>query len=87
MFGFLRICPTLISPHVQGLSRSLTFLLTVASLKLFPLLESGLQLSGTFLLYSGVLAAGLPLVMWTMPETKDVNIANINNIFRRHVRV
>ena len=71
---------------MQGLSRSLTFLLTVASLKLFPLLESSLQLSGTFLLYSGVLAAGLPLVMWTMPETKDVNIAEINNIFRRHVR-
>ena len=75
------------APHMQGLSRSLTFLLTVASLKLFPLLESGLQLSGTFLLYSGVLVAGLPLVMWTMPETKDVNIAEINNIFRRHVRV
>ena len=67
---------------MQGLSRSLTFLLTVASLKLFPLLESGLHLSGAFLLYSGVLVAGLPLVMWSMPETKDVNIGQINNIFR-----
>ena len=79
VFSFLEISSSL---HMQGLSRSLTFLLTVASLKLFPLLESGLHLSGTFLLYSGVLAAGLPLVMWTMPETKDVNIGQINNIFR-----
>ena len=66
---------------VQGVSRSITFLLTVISLKLFPLLQENLNLSGTFYLYFGVLVFGLPLVMWILPETKDVPIACINDIF------
>ena len=65
----------------KGVSRSITFLLTVISLKLFPLLQENLNLSGTFYLYFGVLACGLPLVMWILPETKDVPIAYINDIF------
>ena len=40
-----------------------------------------LNLSGTFYLYFGVLAFGLPLVMWILPETKDVPIAHINYMF------
>lgn len=66
---------------MQGVSRSITFLLTVISLKLFPVLQENFNLSGTFYLYFGVLAIGLPLVMWILPETKDVPIANINDMF------
>ena len=66
---------------LQGVSRSLCCLLIVFSLKLFPLLEAGLHLSGAFYLYCGVVLAGLPLVMWILPETKDVPISQINNMF------
>ena len=65
----------------QGVSRSITFLLTVISLKIFPLLQENLNLSGTFYLYLGVLACGLPIVMSILPETKGVPIAHINDIF------
>ena len=68
---------------VQGVSRSLTCLLMVVSLKVFPLLEASLHLSGAFYLYCGVVLAGLPLVMWILPETKDVPISQINNMFIR----
>ena len=69
---------------VQGVSRSLTCLLMVVSLKVFPLLEASLHLSGAFYLYCGVVLAGLPLVMRILPETKDVPISQINNMFIRN---
>ena len=53
----------------------------VVSLKLFPLLESSLHLSGSFYLYCGVLMCGLPLIMLVLPETKDLSICQINTIF------
>ena len=54
----------------QGVSRAVTCLLIVASLKLFPVLVSSLQMGGCFFLYCGVVAASLPLVMTFLPETK-----------------
>ena len=64
------------------MSRSLCCLLIVISLKLFPLLASALELSGTFYLYGIIVLTGLPLVMWVMPETKDLSIHQINNLFK-----
>ena len=66
----------------QGVSRSLCCLLIVISLKLFPVLASALELSGTFYLYGIIVLTGLPLVMWVMPETKDLSIHQINNLFK-----
>ena len=54
----------------------------VISLKLFPVLSASLQLSGTFYLYGILVLAGLPIVMMTLPETKDLSIHQINNLFR-----
>ena len=53
------------------------------SLKIFPLLDEHLNLSGTFFLYCGVVICGLPLVMIKVPETKDLSIHEINNLFRQ----
>ena len=64
------------------MSRSLTCLLMVVSLKVFPLLEASLHLSGAFYLYCGVVLAGLPLALLALPETKDLSIHQINNLFR-----
>ena len=54
------------------------------SLKLFPLLASAaaLELSGTFYLYGIIVLAGLPIVIRVMPETKDLSIHQINNLFK-----
>ena len=64
------------------MSRSLTCLLMVVSLKVFPLVEASLHLSGAFYLYCGVVLAGLPLALLALPETKDLSIHQINNLFR-----
>ena len=53
----------------------------VVSLKLFPLLESSLHLSGSFYIYCGVVMCGLPLIMLVLPETKDLSICHINTMF------
>ena len=67
---------------VQGVSRSLCCFLIVISLKLFPVLASSLELSGVFYLYGIIVMVGLPLVMRVMPETKDLSIHQINNLFK-----
>ena len=56
-------------------------MLIVLTLKMFPLLVSSLKMSGCFFLYCGVVAVGLPLAMLTMPETKDLSLSQINQIF------
>ena len=70
--------------YFQGVSRSLCCFLIVISLKLFPLLASdaALELSGTFYLYGIIVLAGLPIVIRVMPETKDLSIHQINNLFK-----
>ena len=72
----LKVC------FIQGLSRSLSLLLMVGCLKLFPLLQASLHLWGTFYLCCGLVLAALPLVWCSLPETKDVAVTDINNMFR-----
>ena len=54
----------------------------VGCLKLFPLLQASLRLWGTFYLCCGLVLAALPLVWCSLPETKDVAVTDINNMFR-----
>ena len=65
-----------------SLFRSLCCFLIVISLKIFPILDDNLHLSGTFYLYCGVVLCGLPLIMMILPETKDLSIHQINNLFK-----
>ena len=74
--------PSDIRAACKGVSRAITCLLIVTSLKIFPLLVSSLQMSGCFFLYCGVVGVGVPLVMLCLPETKDVELSQINLMFR-----
>ena len=56
-------------------------MLIVLTLKMFPLLVSSLKMSGCFFLYCGVVLVGLPLVMLCLPETKNLSLSQINQIF------
>ena len=67
----------------QSVSRSITCVLIVITLKVFPILEKSLHLSGSFYLYCGVVLFGLPIVMIILPETKDLSIAEINSLFKK----
>ena len=53
----------------------------VISLKMFPVLEDAIDLSGIFYVYTGVVFIALPLVMKILPETKDLSINQINELF------
>ena len=57
----------------------------VVSLKLFPFLEATLHLSGSFFLYLGVVVCGVPFIMIVLPETKDLSICQINNMFEEKI--
>ena len=65
----------------KGVSRALTSLLIVATLKLFPVLQQQLGLAGCFYLYSGLVLLSLPLIMLVLPETKDLSLTDINKLF------
>ena len=54
----------------QGVARSLTCILIVVSLKIFPLLEQAIFLFGTFYFYGAVVLLLLPVIMKVLPETK-----------------
>ena len=54
----------------QGVARSLTCVLIVVSLKIFPLLEQAIFLFGTFYFYGAVVLLLLPVIMKVLPETK-----------------
>ena len=71
----------------QGFSRSITCMLIVLTLKMFPLLVSSLEMSGCFFLYCLVVLVGLPLAMLIMPETKDKSLSQINQIFVQEEKV
>ena len=58
----------------------------VISLKMFPVLEDAIDLSGIFYVYTGVVFIALPLVMKILPETKDLSINQINELFVNKVR-
>ena len=57
----------------QGVARSLTCVLIVVSLKIFPLLEQAILLFGTFYFYGAVVLLLLPVIMKVLPETKVSN--------------
>ena len=46
----------------------------VLSLKFFPLMEEKLALYGTFFLFAAILTISLPVVYFTLPETKDLGL-------------
>lgn len=73
--------PSDIRAFGKGLTRSATCCLLVIGLKLYPVLEQGLDVSGTFYLFSGVLLICLPLVYWILPETKDMGLEMIHTYF------
>ena len=66
---------------IQGLSRSLSLLLMVGCLKLYPVLQTSLHLWGTFYLCCGLVLAALPLAWCLLPETKDVAVTDINKMY------
>ena len=53
----------------------------VLSLKFFPLMEEKLALYGTFFLFAAILIASLPIVYFTLPETKDLGLELIRYYF------
>ena len=74
--------PSDIRAACKGVSRAVTCLLIVATLKIFPLLVSSLEMSGCFFLYCGVVMVTVPLVMLCLPETKDVELSQISLMFK-----
>jgi len=58
----------------KGLTRAVTCILLLLSIKLYPQLESNLQLHGTFFMFGAVLVALLPISYVILPETKDISL-------------
>ena len=73
--------PSEVRAFCKGLTRSFACVCLVISLKAFPVFEEKLELYGTFYLFSGVLLVGLPLVFWSVPETKDLGLESIQYYF------
>jgi len=44
-------------------------------------MEEKLALYGTFFLFAAILIVSLPVVYWTLPETKDLCLELIRNYF------
>merc|ERR1711971_449950 len=65
----------------KGAARSLTCVLILVSLKIFPLLEQTIHLFGTFYFYGAVVLLLLPIIMKVLPETKDQDLTEIHRIF------
>jgi len=58
-----------------------TCVLLVLGLKMYPILEDWLSVSGTFYLFATILAFSLPVVYCILPETKDMGLEMIQNYF------
>ena len=68
----------------KGLCRGVTSALIILGLKLYPALQSSPALGGlpgTFLLFAGCMAASVPVVYCTLPETKDLGLEMIQAYF------
>ena len=66
----------------KGLCRSITCVLLIVGLKLYPVLQSSaLGLPGTFLLFAGCISASIPAVYCLLPETKDLGLEMIQGYF------
>jgi len=44
-------------------------------------MQDMVTLYGTFLLFAAILILSLPIVYWTLPETKDVGLESIQYFF------
>jgi len=66
----------------KGLTRAVTCILLLLSIKLYPQLENNLQLYGTFFMFGAVLAVLLPISYIILPETKDISLEHIEQTFR-----
>ena len=73
--------PSDVRAFCKGLTRSVTCVLLVLGLKMYPILEDWLSIYGTFYLFAAVLAFSLPIVYCILPETKDMGLEMIQNYF------
>jgi hypothetical protein len=55
----------------------------VVSLKFFPVLESNLTFHGTFYFFAAILTLSVPVVYFTVPETKDLGLELIQHYFTK----
>lgn len=65
----------------KSITRSVQCILLVSCLKLYPLLESTLEIYGTFYTFSAVILSGMPVVYFLLPETKDIGLELIQSYF------
>ena len=75
--------PSEVRANCKGLTRSFSCILLVLSLKLFPVLESLITFQGTFYLFAAILALSVPVIFFTMPETKDLGLEQIQHYFTK----
>merc|ERR1719347_489107 len=65
----------------KGLTRAVTCIFLVLSVKLFPLLESHFSLYGTFFIFSFFIIIFTPVIYFILPETKDLSLEMIQQYF------
>jgi hypothetical protein len=75
--------PSEVRSFCKGLSRSFSCILLVVTLKFFPVLQSSLTLYGTFYFFAAILLLSVPIVYFTVPETKDLGLEQIQNYFTK----
>ena len=75
--------PSEVRAFCKGLTRSFSCILLVLSLKFFPVLEFSLTFYGTFYFFAAVLILSVPVVYFTVPETKDLGLEQIQHYFTK----
>jgi len=79
--------PADVRASCKGLTRAITCIFLVLSVKMYPQLESYLSLSGTFFTFSFVMILFFPTVYFILPETKDLSLEMIQQYFTPQVTV
>jgi len=73
--------PSDVRATCKGLTRAITCIFLVVTLKLYPALEANMHVFGTFFMFSAVLLIFSPIVYAILPETKDVGLEMIQKFF------
>jgi len=73
--------PSDVRATCKGLTRAITCIFLVLSLKLYPALETNMHVFGTFFMFSAILLIFSPIVYFILPETKDVGLEMIQKFF------
>jgi len=73
--------PADVRASCKGLTRAITCIFLVLSVKMYPQLEGHLSLSGTFFSFSCVMILFFPVVYLILPETKDLSLEMIQQYF------